>query len=350
MNVLYVLNGAALYGGVKVIFQHAQALRRFGVDATVVSPDPPPAWFPGAEEFCRQLPLEAVEGLTGFDIAVGTMWWTLPVARRVPATVPFHLCQCYEALYEGARGDWAAIEAVYRLPTRKLAVSPHLVDLIAERFGQQATWIPQPFEADLFRPPDSKAAHRNGKFRVLVAGAWDLPIKGVEWGLRALRPLAEEGWLELVRLALEAHPDEVALWPEAERWLHVAPAQVPQIMRSVDAYLGFSNAVEGFGLPALEAMGCGRPAVLTDIPASRALDPGATASLRVSPGDEAAVRAAVRRLAEDPALGARLGATGRSLAERFSLDRTAEVLIGAFEAGLNGLALTPVTSGRLGVV
>ena len=217
----------------------------------------------------------------------------------MPGARALHLCQCYEPLYDGVAAQHREIEAVYRLPTRKLAVSPHLVELLAARHGDRRRLDSAAVRA---RPLPARRPHEradDGRLRVLIVGPWELPIKGVEWGLEALRPLHDEGWLDLVRLSLDVHPAELALWPDAERHTNVAPAAVPAIYAGVDAYVGLCDEVEGFGLPALEAMGCGRPCVLTDIGAVRALDPAGAASLRVPRGDGAALRAAVRRLRDD---------------------------------------------------
>jgi glycosyltransferase involved in cell wall biosynthesis len=336
MRVVYLLNGGALYGGVKVVYQQVRALRRLGVEAEVVSPDPPSDWFPEIETFYRQGDPQDPRWIGPADVAVGTIWFTVPWALEVEGAVPFHLCQCYEALYSGVREQWEEIDAVYRLPTRKLAISPHLVDLLEERFEQPVTWIPQAFEPDVFHPPaEEKGAEVDAPLRVLLGGQYGLDIKGVDWGMAALRPLFEaEAWPHLVRLAIDAPAEEVALWPEAERHIAIAPVEVPEVMRSVDVYVGLSTEVEGFGLPALEAMGCGRPCVLTDIGATRALDPDDEASLKVPVGDGEALRQALRRLRDDPALRRRLGRAGRRLAEQYTEERTARALVTAFRKAL----------------
>lgn len=337
MKVSYLLNGSALYGGVKVVYQHARILRRFGVDAEVLSPDAAPGWFPDAEAVHRQVPELAARYVGRTDFAVGTIYFTVPEAVAVGGAVPAHLCQCYEALWQGARDQRGRIDEIYRLPTLKLAVSPHLVEIIAQRTGQTATWIPQPFEPDLFSPPASERP-QDGRLRVLLSGLWSLDIKGIEWGMRALRPLAQEGWLELVRLSQEVESAEEAFWPDAERHAQLPPARVPDLMRSVDVSLSLSDEVEGFGLPTLEAMGCGRATVSTDIAPMRALDPQAQASLRVPVRDAEALRAALRRLRADPALRQRLGAAGRSIASTFTEERTGIALVRVFEQALRDRA------------
>lgn len=337
MRVVYLLNGTALYGGVKVVFQHALALRELGVVAEVVSPDPAPVWYPEAAGVYRQVRDLEPESVGPADIAVGTIWFTVPAATRVPGAVPFHLCQCYEPDYEGAAAEHEAMAEVYRLPTRKLAISRHLQATLRDRLGVEAEWIPQPFRPAEFHPPASERLS-DGTLRVMLTGQWGLPIKGVAWAMSALQTLCNEApRLRLVRLSQDAPDEEIAAWPEAERHINLPPAEVPDLVRGIDVFLGPSTAVEGFGLPTLEAMGCGRPCILTDIGAARDLDPRGVASLRIAVGDDAALRAAVRRL-RDPETRRRLGNAGRTIAAEFTEERTARALLAAFEKALTTAA------------
>ena len=315
MKVVYVLEGTALYGGVKVVYQHAQILRSLGVDATVVSKEPAPHWFPETAAFHRQV--RDFSEIGPADIAVAGIYYMVPVAEQVPGAVAAHLCQCWEAAYEPLRAEWPAIEEIYRKPTLKLAVSPHLAELIERRYGQPCTWIPQPLDTKLFSP----AAPHQGPFRVLLAGRWDLDVKGVQRAMRALRGVES---MQLVRLTQTVFDDERAFWPDAEYHEAIDPRKVPDLMRSVDVYVGMSTEVEGFGLPTLEAMACGRATVVSDISAHRAMG----VSTLVNTDDE--LRQAVIRLRDDAALREKLGAEGRKIAEKYSYERTGRALIEAF--------------------
>ena len=73
---------------------------------------------------------------------------------------------------------------------------------------------------------------------------------------------------------------------------------------------------EGLPKTLLEAASCGRPIVAADVPGSREIARDGESALLVRPRDPAALAAAILRLAEDPALRARLGASGRRLVER----------------------------------
>ena len=319
-----------------MVLQHARALRRLGVEATAHSPDPCPDWFDGADAFYRQVPALEPRFLPGVEVAVGTLAPTVAVAIEIADRLACHLCQGYEPGHDTlATADREAMRSAYDLPALKLVVSPHLTRTVRDRHGVPARFIPQPFEPDLFRPPERERTD-DGRLRVLVSGHWDLEVKGVAWCLRALRPLFDRtgGRLDLVRLSLDANDEELALWPEAERRRHVPPAEVPALIQGVDLCIGPSSPLEGFGLLALEAMGCARPCVLTDIPSHRDLDPEDRASIKVPFDDGEALRGAVERLWRDRDLGRRLGKVGRAIAETYTERRTGEALLRAFRHGV----------------
>ena len=309
-------------------------MRRLGVEVTVHSPDPCPDWFDGADAFYRQVPALEPRSLPRVEVAVGTLAPTVAHAVEIAERLACHLCQGYEPGHDTLEpAGREAMRAAYDLPALKLVVSPHLVRTVRDRHGVEARWIPQPFEPDLFRPPARERAD-DGRLRVLVSGHWELEVKGVAWCLRALRPLFEstDGGIEIVRLSLDADKEELAFWPEADRRRHVPPAEVPALIQGVDLCIGPSSPLEGFGLLALEAMGCARPCVLTDIPSHRDLDPEGRASMKVPFGDGEALRGAVERLWRDQSLRRRLGRAGRAIAETYTERRTGEALMQAFGA------------------
>lgn len=85
--------------------------------------------------------------------------------------------------------------------------------------------------------------------------------------------------------------------------------------------LTFASFSEGFGLPALEAMACGTPAVVADRGALPEITAGS--ALEVDPEAPEAIGDAIRRLVEDEALRRELGRRGLERAREFSWQRTA---------------------------
>src|SRR5271154_3534585 len=128
MRIAYLLESGELFGGAKVILMHAEALARRGHEATVVSPRPAPDWYPLVGARFEQAPFAESPALANADVAVATFFRTVPPALAAARGPVFHLCQGYEgeiAFYRDLQGD---IEDIYRLPTRKLAVSRVLAD------------------------------------------------------------------------------------------------------------------------------------------------------------------------------------------------------------------------------
>ena len=90
------------------------------------------------------------------------------------------------------------------------------------------------------------------------------------------------------------------------------------------------SLAEGFGLPVAEAMALGTPVVTSNHGALA--ETAANAALLIDPFDVRALATALRRIATDDALCSTLTTAGRLNAQRFTLERFAERLTGAYTA------------------
>ena len=97
----------------------------------------------------------------------------------------------------------------------------------------------------------------------------------------------------------------------------------------------FPAKVENQGLVVLEAMACGKPVVLRDIPVFREYYQNGHDCLLRETGAE--FREALSRLADDPALRARLGENARETARAHGLDRVADDLRDAYQVARDRL-------------
>lgn len=108
---------------------------------------------------------------------------------------------------------------------------------------------------------------------------------------------------------------------DALRLVGYAPTEdLPALYSAADAF-AFPSLSEGFGLPVIEAMACGTPALISDTPALQELvtDPEDTATgLAVSPYSEQAIEQGLECLLTDDALRARLREHGLRRAETYS--------------------------------
>jgi glycosyltransferase involved in cell wall biosynthesis len=104
----------------------------------------------------------------------------------------------------------------------------------------------------------------------------------------------------------------------AGRWSYLGYVTTADLsaLYSAAAALVFPSYVEGFGLPAIEAMRCGCPVVASDDPALREVCGGA--AIHVPCRDTRALASAVRSVANDRTLGEHLRGLGLIRAAHFS--------------------------------
>lgn len=93
-----------------------------------------------------------------------------------------------------------------------------------------------------------------------------------------------------------------------------------------------ASLVEGFGLPALEAMHAGVPVVATTLDALREV--AGDAARWVAPDDDASLADGLRDIVENEMLRTRLIELGRKRAAQFTWDRAAEATIAAYRLAL----------------
>lgn len=273
MRITFLLEVAdQLWGGVKVALEDANWLSQRGHQVTIVSRSGPPAWMQLDCEF-SQVPDFRPENLPDADVLIGTFWSTVPWVASAGAGkgTPVHLCQGYEGDNPENQGIRDRIEATYRLPgMHHVTISPHLTALLKERFGLDAHEVRYVIDHQVhkpgpFRPPQSP-------LRVGLVGPYSVPWKDLPTGYAACELAAKAGQnLVLVRASnTPPSPEEQNLPFPVEWHQELRPDQMGDFYRSLDVFLGTSSgAEEGFFLPAIEAMACGVPSVLTDIPCFR---------------------------------------------------------------------------------
>lgn len=313
LDIVYLLEAAPLFGGVKVVLHQANLLADRGHRVTIVCPAPPPHWYPLEATWRQTNGLEPHE-IPRADVVVATFWTTLPRALQAASGQVLHFCQGFEAELEHNTAEHPAILEAYGQPVPAMTVSPHLASMIRQRFGRPARVIPQPLEP-WWRPRRRWAP--SGTPRILATGPWEIYLKGV--------PVAAEAVKHLRRLGTRCSWVRLSQWPlcDEERSVlepdefhhHLRPDQVPELVRSCDLLLAPSWPVEGFGLPVLEAMASGVPSVASDIPSFRAFATGA--SILVPREDAAAFAAAAASLLDSPRRWRRHRRRGLRVARRY---------------------------------
>jgi len=95
----------------------------------------------------------------------------------------------------------------------------------------------------------------------------------------------------------------------------------------------YPSLYEGFGLPPLESMACGTPAVVSTTPAL--VEVTGDAAPHLPPTDAVAWADAIVRLIEDPDERARLADVGRARAAEFTWERSAAIHLAAYRKAVS---------------
>jgi glycosyltransferase involved in cell wall biosynthesis len=191
-----------------------------------------------------------------------------------------------------------------RLIDGMLCVSPELLEQLAARGAPRAKLrdFPNAIDTEVFAPITAaeraaarRSLHLADDARVVLHFGWSWERKGGDLMLAAAEELVSEP--EVVFLTvLSEDPGAI---PDLAAHANVRPLHptddIKRLYAAADVFLSASRAEGALPLAALEALACGLPLIVNDIPVQRRLLDGVPGALAVTP-DGAAIADAARRL------------------------------------------------------
>lgn len=268
--------------------------------------------------------------------------------RRVPVFLTYHcdlyipglggrlLTRLYEQLF--VPPTLARVDRVI-VHTRSYGITS------APLRGRALEIIPSSVNLDRFRPevdgrPVRERLGLDGQRVVAFTGRL-VPHKGIDVLLRTLPELPDDVAALIVgrgpRLSgLRGLASRLGVLDRVRFCPDVGDDDLPAYLRAADLFVFPSqNRLEGFGLAVAEAMACGLPVVIADMPGVReVIEPGKE-GLLAEPLSARDLGTQIRQLLDDPERLRRMGAAARKRAEeRYGLPTVAGQLIALYRSRL----------------
>lgn len=315
-----------------MIFQHAGLLNNMGIRAAVVSKEAYPDWFEHNVPFYRVKTWK--EALDKADFFIATyygvlldLWKFRSIRSRI-----IHFSQGIETEYEEAKPFLSEIISAYELPCPVWTISENLAGKLRARFpGKHVYVVGQPLDIANFYPPEAPPTET--PIQVILPGPLEISIKGIRFGLEALKALKKEcPFVKTIRLSqADTSREEERIFRADEYHAALPPQEVGKLLRKGHVLFSPSLEGEGFGLPPLEAMACGTATCLSAISSYLSWDSPRDYALFFEPMnlDEAVSR--LVQLATDAELRSFLGKRGLEVAKKFHPEQVGRRIVNFLE-------------------
>lgn len=289
MKITFVCAGLNLGGGTRIIATYALKLYQRGHEVTIVSKGktvvpwdrivknflkgrPIPKPIPPDLTYFQDSPfsIKFVEGdrpireedVPDADVVIATFWttaeWVANFSEKKGAKVYF--VQHHEVFDYFTVAQQEKARQSYYLPLHKIVIAQWLKKLMESTYEDfQASLVPNSVDTSLFEsePRDKQKIPTVGVMYSTV------PWKGAALSLAAVS-LAQRviPSLQLITFGSNQPTTELPLPLPHDYFYRPAQHELKNLYTQCDAWL-FGSAVEGFGLPLLEAMACRTPVIGT---------------------------------------------------------------------------------------
>ena len=321
-KIAYVIPGCGISGGIAVVCQHLNRLKKRGFDVLLITEDDKHAinWFP--EQTVDVVSVD--DAPTNIDIVVATGWSTAYTASRINAKKKYYFVQSDESRFNPKFSEayYRAI-CTYTMDYQIITEAKWIKEWLYKEYNKKAYYVPNGLDSDIIYKTDP-IEPKGDKIRVLLEGPIDIPFKGMEDAFAAVKDLDCEVWC--ISSLGKPHPD----W-HCDRFFETVPMEkMNRIYSSCDIFLKMSR-VEGFFGPPLEMMACGGACVVGKVTGYDEYIVDGYNALVVEQGDVSGAHDAIQRLIDDKDLRNRIIENGYQTSKQWrwekSIDKLEEIFM-----------------------
>ena len=356
MKINFILPHIRLSGGVKLVLEYANCLKKRGQDVRVFIPRNVPKWYQlrdkwemrkhGLQRLCPEvvewmdntLAIEMFSEsgesyIPNADILVASAWQNAEFAAQLPLEkgVFFYFILHYESLW--TRHKKRALKT-YDLSCKMITLSTWLKKILIENHGKKSDLLVTPVDQKIFFLKQKKW---NSIPRIAMLHH-DYDWKGYSEGIEVLKKILEQGKkIELVVFG-EKLEDPRLLFDKAgfEFEYHYSPTRerLRKIYESCDIFL-CPSWYEGLGIPSMEAMACRCALVTSDTGGCLDYAINGKTALVSPPQDIEGMSENIIRLLDDDKLLESISQNGYEKISEFNWRESCDKLVGFFEKSLN---------------
>ncbi len=357
MKITYALKYWGMTGGVKVLTEHVELLRKLGHDVSLVSQVIEAEW--ESKVSPEILPSFSDKDLPSADAFVVTAprdveaLWPVAKKRNIPL---FHFLQGFEPAHvlkriegvvvpekyrsgglitklrykkrmRGWKKNLKRFDALYLLPTVKMAISPHIIEDIRKRYDIDCYLLPNWISREVFHPKVEKLDYSK-TLNIVSVGNFNIEYKAIPDINEAVRILKTKGVpVHFTRVSVSDIPEDERKLNIADKFLvRINEAEISQLYRESHIYISASTEIEGFGLPPIEAMSSGTPTILTGVAPFLAFDTPHDFSYFVNVHRPEEIAQAVLELSQKSDLRESIIQRGFEVSDKFSTERAGTLL------------------------
>ncbi len=351
MKILFILPGVGKYtpgGGVKLVLEYANRIAQAGHHVTIAFPKylnssisqskeiyarfklrfskpQKPVWFHlnKSVNFLR-VPTLKEKYIPDADVVIATAWETAVFVNQYSAQKgrKYYLFMHYERLPNTVHSE-NIDHFTFKLPLQKIVISSCLQQTLKERYSEESILLPTAVSHEHYYIEASVIQDKDHRICMFYNSAvW----KGSPDGFKAFNSVkSQHRHLKLIVIGNQSkeNPNKGII---TEYYFRPSDEMLRKIFNSCSIFLS-PNLLEGFGLPAAEAMACGCALVTVDSCGCRDYAIHNKTALVSLPGDIGALSNHVKMLLDNPDLRNTLSKNGYNLIRQFSLDKSAQRLL-----------------------